>query len=207
MSARSCQAWQLALQLASQAAIPVEVAYDGGRGYLIQWGDGPTTDDMSALVTAELPTGRYPDLPAGLLRSFRGYTARAFAARAAAASRDGSLTTAIDAGAATRRWLGLQRPSWSRLSDAEHDAHHHIEQLLSTTPSPAQPDDPADEPAITALLHASGGSEYTMLPALLQARRPAEQQITCPESGENARERPPRDLVDWAAHGITPPAW
>src|ERR1022692_4557368 len=171
MSARSCQAWQLALQLASQAAIPVEVAYDGGRGYLIQWGDGPTTDDMSALVTAELATGRYPDLPAGLLRSFRGYTARAFAARAAAASRDGSLTTAIDAGAATRRRLGIPTPSWATLTDAEHDAHHYIEQLLDTTAYPAQADDPADEAVITSLLQASGSNEYKMLPALVQTLR------------------------------------
>src|ERR1022692_857750 len=170
MSARSCQAWQLALQLASQAAIPVQVAYDGGRGYLIQWGDGPTRDHMSALVTAELASGRYPDLPAGLLSSSRGYTARAFAARAAAARRDGSLASAIDAGVAERQRLGIQRPRWSAVSDAEHAAHDHIEQLLDATAYPSRAASPADEPVIASLLQASGGSEHAMLTALVQGR-------------------------------------
>src|ERR1022692_1015543 len=174
MSARSCQAWQLALQLASQAAIPVQVAYDGGRGYLIQWGDGPTRDHMSALVTAELARGRYPDLPAAALSPVRGYTARAFAARAAAAHRDGSLASAIAAGVAERQRLGIQPPPWSAWTNEEHAAHDHIEQLLDATPHPDQASDTADEPVITALLHASGGSQYAMLPALLHTRQHAE---------------------------------
>ena len=35
----------------------------------------------------------------------------------------------------------------------------------------------------------------------------AGRQMTCPECGENAHARPPRDLVNWEAHGITPPGW
>jgi len=169
VSARSRQAQHLARQLASRAGLPVDVAYDGTRAYLIQWGDGPTADQMSALVTAELATGQYPDLPAALLTSSRGYTARAFAARAAAARRDGSLASAIRAGVATRQRLGIQHPSWSTLSDADCAAHDHIERLLDVTAYPDRADEPADEPVIASLIEASGGNEYAMLPALLQA--------------------------------------
>jgi hypothetical protein len=186
VSARSRQAQHLARNLGRAAGIGVRVDYDGGRGYLILWGDGPTAEDMSALVTAELASGQYPDLPARLLSSARGYTARAFAARAAAASRDGSLASAIDAGAATRRQFGDYLPSRSVLSDAEHDALRHIEQLLDVTPYPERAADPADEPVITSLLHASGGNEYKMLPALLQTRRNAEPAPAAAQPGQPA---------------------
>jgi hypothetical protein len=31
--------------------------------------------------------------------------------------------------------------------------------------------------------------------------------MTCPECGEDAREQPPADLVNWQAHGIAEPGW
>jgi len=32
-------------------------------------------------------------------------------------------------------------------------------------------------------------------------------QMTCPECGENAYQKPPTDLVSWEAHGMTRPEW
>jgi len=32
-------------------------------------------------------------------------------------------------------------------------------------------------------------------------------QMTCPECGENAQEKPPAEGVNWDAHGITRPRW
>jgi hypothetical protein len=35
----------------------------------------------------------------------------------------------------------------------------------------------------------------------------AERQMTCPECGESAQEKAPRDLVSWEAPGLTRPGW
>jgi hypothetical protein len=187
VSTRSRQAQQLARALTCHAGIPVDVAWDGSREYLIQWGNGPTGEHMSALLAAELAGGQYPDLPPRLLSSFRGYTARAFAARAAAALRDGSLAGAVQAGVAERQRLGIGHPSWSRLSDADHAAHEHIERLLDVTPCPDQASDPADEPVITALIEADGGSEYAMLPALAAPRQRPEPETRMPGAAAPGR--------------------
>ncbi|HBW20487.1 MAG TPA: hypothetical protein DEH11_16495 [Actinobacteria bacterium] len=39
------------------------------------------------------------------------------------------------------------------------------------------------------------------------AERVAGRPMTCPECGEDAREQPPADLVNWQAHGIAEPGW
>ncbi len=169
MTTRSRQAQRLARELTQQAGIPVAVAYSDTRHYLIQWGNGPTRDGMRDLVAAELNSGAYPDLPRQMLTWSRGYSARAFAARAAAARRDGRLAQAIEEGAATRRRLGVAQPrrSGSKLSPEELTARQHIEHLLATTPYPDRPTDPADVPVIAALIETSGANEYAMLPALV----------------------------------------
>jgi hypothetical protein len=168
MSARSQQAHRLARALSSQTGIPVEAVYDDRtRHYLVQWGNGPTADGMSVLVVKELGTGAYPSLPARILNCARGYTPRAFAASAVAATRDSSLAQAVERGAAERRRIEATRPSWSKLTHEELAAHDHIERLLEVTPYPDRPDDLADQPLIDRLLHLSGSNEYQMIAALL----------------------------------------
>jgi hypothetical protein len=167
VTARSRQAHRLARELTQHAGIPVEVAYSDTRRYLIQWGNGPTRNGMRDIVAAELNSGAYPDLPRQIFTWSRGYSPRAFAARAAAARRDGSLARAVKAGAAERRRLGVNQPSWNRLRPEELAANEHIEHLLATTPYPDRPADPTDEMVIAALIEVSGGNEYAMLPALV----------------------------------------
>jgi hypothetical protein len=187
MSARSRQAQRLARELAAQAGIPVQVDYDGTRAYLIQWGNGPTVDDISGLVTAELSSGKYADLPARILSCSRGYSARAFAARAASARREGTLDLAVQAGAAERKRLGVSRPSRARLSDEELAAHEHIEGLLNATAYPDRADDPADEPVIESLIELSGGNQYAMLPTLVSP--PPADRGALPGPGERPADR------------------
>ena len=175
MSARSIQARKLARALSAQTCVPVEVAFDGRKGYLVQWGNGPTVDAMAGRITAELGTGAYPSLPASKLSAFRGTTARAFAARAAAALRTGTLAEAVRAGVAYREQHDVTPPAWSRLSAADCAAHQHIEDELDKLSYPERPDDPDDEPVIEALLAGSKSNEYAMLPALAAAIREAEE--------------------------------
>ena len=169
VTAPSRQAQRLARELTSQTGIPVEIAYSDTRHYLIQWGNGPTREGMRDMVAAELNSGAYPDLSRQIFTWSRGYSAQAFAARAAAARRDGSLAQAIEEGAATRRRLGVTQPRWSgsKLSPEELTGRQHIEHLLATTPYPDRPADPTDEMVIAALIEVSGGNEYAMLPALV----------------------------------------
>ena len=169
MTARSRQAQRLARELTQHAGNPVEVAYSDTRHYLIQWGNGPTREGMRDMVAAELNSGAYPDLSRQIFTWSRGYSPRAFAARAAAARRDGSLARAIEEGAATRRRLGVTQPRWSgtKLSSEELAACQHIEHLLATTPNPDRPTDPADAPVIATLIETSSSNEYAMLPALV----------------------------------------
>ncbi len=70
---------------------------DDTRHYLIQWGNGPTCDGMRDLLAPELDTGGHPDLPRQIFTWSRGYSPRAFAARAAAARRDRGLARAVEA--------------------------------------------------------------------------------------------------------------
>jgi len=94
-------------------------------------------------------------------------SARAFAARAVASYRDGTLTPAIRAGVQERARLGITSRSWAELSAEELTAHQYIEDLLEETAHPDRPDTAADEPAIAALIRLSGGNEYAMLPMLV----------------------------------------
>lgn len=167
MSNRSRQAQRLAHRLTSPADVLVGVIHQSGHHYLVQWGNGPTMDTMLKQVTEQLATGHYPDLSAGMLSYARGYSARAFAARAAASHRDGTLTRAIRVGVQERARLGISSPSWSALNAEELTAHQYVESLLEKTAHPDRPDTPADEPAIAALIRLSGGNEYAMLPMLV----------------------------------------
>jgi hypothetical protein len=171
VSNRSRQAQRLARRLTSLADVVIEVTHQGRQQYLIQWGNGPTTESMLKQATEELATGRYPDLSTRMLDYARGYSARAFAACAVASQRDGSLTTAIQAGVKERDRLGVTSPRWSHLSAEELIAHQHIERVLEETANPDRSLVPADEPAIEALVRLSNGNEYAMLPALVSPGR------------------------------------
>jgi hypothetical protein len=169
VSNRSRQAQRLARSLTSLADVLVGVIHEGGHQYLVQWGNGPTMSTMLEHVTEQLATRHYPDLSAPMVRYARGYSARAFAARAVASLRDGTLTSAIRVGVQERARLGISAPSWSQLSAEELTAHQHVEGLLAETSHPDRPNSPTDEPAIAALIRVSGGNEYTMLPTLLSS--------------------------------------
>ena len=174
MSARSCQAQMVARELTRLTGITVRVVHDGQRQYLVQWTDGPTLDCMHCMAIAQLSGGRYPDLQAGMLTYARGHSARAFAARASAAQRNGSLATAIRRGVLERHRLGITPTLHARLSDQELAAHQYVESLLDQTAYPDRSDDPADEQGIAALIQLSGGNEYAMLPFLVPPGTPAD---------------------------------
>jgi hypothetical protein len=165
VSNRSRQAQRLARRLTSLTGTFVEVVHQSGQQYLVQWGNGPTTDTMVKQVSQEL--AHFPYLSARMLRFSRGYSARAFAARAVACQRDGTLAIAVATGVQERHRFGITSPSWSHLSDEELTAHQHIESLIEQTAYPDRADSPADEPAIEALIRVSGGDEFAMLPTLL----------------------------------------
>jgi hypothetical protein len=187
VSARSRQAQRLARELTRLTGVHVAVIYDGTQQYLVQWGNGPTTDNMSGFLTAELSTAAYPDLPTRMLSCARGYTARAFAARAVSARRNGTLANAIQAGVLERYRLGATPPPSARLSSEELAAHRYVESLLDETSHPDQPDTPADEPFIASLIQLSGDNEYAMLSMLISSHSLTAQATICSTRSPIAR--------------------
>jgi hypothetical protein len=167
VSNRSRQAQRLASRLTLLANVLVGVTHQSRQQYLVQWGNGPTMNTMLNQVSEQLATGDYPDLSAQMLSYARGFSARAFAARAVASYRDGTLIPAIRAGVQERARLGITSPSWAELSAEELTAHQYIENLLEETAHPDRPNTPADEPAIAALIRLSSGNEYAMVPMLV----------------------------------------
>ncbi|MET9399305.1 hypothetical protein [Kitasatospora sp. NPDC002965] len=167
MSQRSTQAFNLGRHLSEKTDVPVELRHESGARWLVQWPDGPTRDQMRALVTEMLEKHPYHF---GLMKSreisfSRMDTTRAWAARAVAARRDGSLAAETARGAARRRELGIDR---IRVGITEPKAAEYyvlvnfIEQQIDDTAYPDRPSDPTDAPLIEELLTAGRRSEYAM---------------------------------------------
>jgi hypothetical protein len=172
MSGRNYQAQMIAHELTRLTGVIVAIAHDGQR-CLLRWTDGPTLDCMRRMTIAQLSGGRYPDLQVWMLTYARRHSARAFAARACAARRNGALASAIRRGVLEHHRLGIKPTPWTRLSDEELAAHQYIEGLLDETAYPDRPDDSADERGIAALIQLSGSNEYAMLPFLIPPGSPA----------------------------------
>ena len=168
MSARSQQARALARALSAQAGIRVEIRYDRPGEWFAEWSSGPALEQMNELVRQLLSTGRYPDVEGQKLGFSRHCSTAAWAARAVAAHRDGSLAQAVAEGAAYRRGIGAVHPSAGAQRSPEYFALiNHVNVLILTTAWPDRPSDPADEPVIERLLQASDGSESRMAELLL----------------------------------------
>lgn len=169
MSTRSQQARALGRELSMRAGTRVDIRYADVGEWLAEWSTGPSLEEMNDLLSRLLSTGRYPTMRGQKLSFSRHCPRSAWAARAVAAYRDGTLAQAIAEGAAYRRGRGIvQPPSGGRGRSPEYFALvEHVGILVMTTSWPERPSDPADEPAIERLLQASGGSESGMAELLL----------------------------------------
>ncbi|MFI0901773.1 hypothetical protein [Streptomyces sp. NPDC020983] len=179
---RSRQAQQLAQHLTEVTGTTVELVYDNGSRWHMGWTDGPTYEEMRAHLDAALAGHRYAEMRDRKLAPFRSNSERAWAARAIASRREGTLAPAVTAGAADRRATGLPR---LRLGTAEPESEEyyallsHVETLARTTSYPERPSAPEDEPLIEQLLAAGTKkspyhdwpitSEHDMARALLAA--------------------------------------
>ncbi|MFD5848155.1 hypothetical protein [Streptomyces chartreusis] len=172
---RTRQAGRLAAHLSEVTGVTVSLVYDSGSRWNMSWGDGPTRDQMRAYLTEALAGHHFPDMRDRQLHLHRGTSPRAWAARAIASRREGTLAPAVAEGAAWRR----SHPSPYRLRDSDltpedHALLSHVEQLIEATAYPERASVPEDEPLIEQLLAAAGGrgaSEYKMAPILLNADR------------------------------------
>ena len=113
MTDRSKQAKALVRAIAARTSVrPWDVTAEyvfTGKRYLIQWANGPTSDQMRALIGELLDTGRYPLMVGMPLELWRSTTPRAWAARAVAAVREGTvLWREAGRGAAWRRESGIR---------------------------------------------------------------------------------------------------
>ncbi|MEU8526454.1 hypothetical protein AB0C77_12780 [Streptomyces sp. NPDC048629] len=171
---RSRQAYRLATHLSTVTGVRVELVYDNGPRWNMSWPDGPTREQMRARLDEALSGHQFPDMRDRQLRLHRGTSARAWAARAIASRREGTLAPAVAEGAAWRLTEPPRHAPGSRLTPEDHALLQHVEQLLEVTPHPERPSAPEDEPLIEELLTAAGGrraSEYKMAPILLAADR------------------------------------
>lgn len=171
---RSRQAYQLGTHLSQVTEEQVDLRFDSGAIWLVEWTDGPLHEQMREHVVEALSGHRFPDMRDRTFRYTRHESSRAWAARAIAARRDGTLPRAVTEGAAWRRANLPHRylPYGSDLTPEDHALLDHVQQLLDTTPYPDRPSAPEDEPLIEQLLAAAGrGAEYAMTRVLLNADR------------------------------------
>ncbi|MFI2764887.1 hypothetical protein ACH5A3_39665 [Streptomyces echinatus] len=182
---RSRQAYKLAAHLGEVTGVRVELVYNTGAEWHLNWTDGPLQDQMKEHLADALAGHHYPDMRDRTIRCWRGHSTRAWAARAIAARREGTLTPAVAEGAAYRRThLPPSRPGTGDLSPEEHALHSHIDDLIDATAYPDRASATEDEPLIEELLaagtrkHPNGyrqTGEYEMARVLLNAdRAPAE---------------------------------
>ena len=177
MTARSKQAKQLAQALAGRiGADPWDVTADYTTYpvpcYLIQYQNGPTAEEMATLASGFLARGRYPALLGTTLRYSRSTSPQAWAARAAASLREGTLWESVAKGAADRRARGVPSSPQDRgLTPEDQALLQHVEGLVKTTAYPDHPSDPADTEVMARLLAAGENNEFTMAALLLAKNR------------------------------------
>ncbi|MEU2076586.1 hypothetical protein [Streptomyces sp. NPDC013489] len=182
---RSRQAALLARHLFEVTGTTGELVYDTGVRWNLHWTDGPLREEMRAHLDAALAGYRYAEMRDRTIHCSRSYSERAWAARAIASRRQGTLAPAIADGAAHHRALRVQLPRLSHQDPSETHEYfallRHIEELWQVTPYPERASAPEDEPLIEQLLAAgtrtrgdSGFrtvSEYDMAKALLAAEQ------------------------------------
>ncbi|MEU7206101.1 endonuclease domain-containing protein [Streptomyces sp. NPDC045470] len=182
---RSRQAARLAAHLAETTGVRVELVHDTGAHWILSWTDGPLAEQMRAHLTAALAGHRYAEMRDRTIECARSHSRRAWAARAVASRREGTLAAAVADGAAGDRALGVRLPRLGRQDPDETHEHYallrHIEELCRTTASPDRAGAPEDEEHIGQLLaagtrtHPATGrrtvSEYDMARALLAAEQ------------------------------------
>jgi hypothetical protein len=103
MTARSRQAQALGRELSARTGASVAIRYRGPGEWFAEWESGPSIVTMGDLISQQLDTGRYPGLRGEKMGYSRHCPPAAWAARAVAARRDGSLAAAVAEGAAYRR--------------------------------------------------------------------------------------------------------
>lgn len=160
---------------------------------------------MRAHLDAALAGHGYTEMRDREIRYWRSTSEQAWAARAIASRRKGTLAPAVADGAAYRRHLGVQPPRMGG-QDPKHTHEYyallsHVEELCETTAYPDRVDAPEDEPLVEQLLAAgtrrgpSGArtlSKYDMAEALLAAEQaPAEDQAPTLSVVLDPRERAP----------------
>jgi hypothetical protein len=201
---RSRQASLLAQHLAEVTGCTPELVYDSGDRWSLNWTDGPVYEEMRAHFDAALAGYRYTEMRDRKIRYWRGNSERAWAARAIASRREGTLAPAVADGAAYRRSLGVELPRLGTRDPGETHEYYallrHIEELCRVTPHSERASAPEDEPLIEQLLaagtrdRANNGwptvSEYDMAKVLLAAEQaPAGDQppkltvVRAPEDG------------------------
>lgn len=188
---RSRQAALLARHLFEVTGATGELVYDTGVRWNLYWTDGPLREEMRAHLAAALAGYRYVEMRDRTINCSRSHSERAWAARAIASRREGTLAPAIADGAAYRRALGVELPRLGRQDPGETHEYfallRHVEELWRVTSYPERASAPEDEPLIEQLLAAGtrtrGDSgwctvtEYDMARALLAAEQaPAEGQ-------------------------------
>ncbi|MEV8347155.1 hypothetical protein [Streptomyces niveus] len=161
MANRTRQADRLAYDLSEQTDVRVEVSYLGGAEWEVRWPGGPTLARMRELVGHSLSTDTvYPGLRDRKLVYTRGESDRAWAARAVAAHREGTLAPAV----AERAPLhGHSRTPMTRdWSPEDYAVLAIVEEIVQNTPFPDRASHPDDEELIEQLLKVANGQRREM---------------------------------------------
>jgi hypothetical protein len=203
MDKRNSQAFRLGRDLSEATGVSVEVAHERADLWCVEWADGPTRDEMRDRVEVALAGPGYPDLGDQNLWCARTRSPRAWASRAIAARRDGSLAREVEATAPHRRRLEKHLPlllANDTLTSEDYATLACVEALIDKTAYPDRPSAPEDEPLIEQLLAASDGDEFKM-PGIL---RNADQAPT-PPVGPQLRVIPSSDegTSPGSDHGVT----
>lgn len=187
MSSRSTQANRLGRELSDAMCVEVEVRHQAAAIWLVEWADGPTVDQMRQQVTQVVAGPQYPALADRRLDYSRGTGSRAWAARAVAARRDGTLAGEIAAGVAYRRSHPIPKPAWSDMTDEEVIVVQFVERLIEQTPYPDRASHPADGPLIEQLRTQGDHTEHAMARILLDADQLGQLELAPTRAEWNAR--------------------
>ncbi len=182
---RSRQAGLLARHLAEVTGVEVGLYYDTGARWIAMWADGPLQEEMRAHLDTALAEHHYVDMRDRKIDCHRSISQRAWAARAIASRREGTLGPAIADGAAHRRSLGVGMPRPGVQGPTHTHEYYallrHVDDLCRETSYPERASTPEDEPLVQQLLaagtrdRANTGrptlSEYDMATELLAAEQ------------------------------------
>ncbi|GAB2580540.1 hypothetical protein GCM10027168_11750 [Streptomyces capparidis] len=155
---RSRQAASLARHLSTVTGTTVDLAHDTGTWWTLRWTDGPTDKEMRRHLKAALADDRYAEMRDREVEFLRAISPRAWAARAVASLREGTLAAAVTTHAAHQRALSVQVPR-ARVADPYRTHEHyalwrHIGELCATTAYPQRASMPEDETHIQQVLAA-----------------------------------------------------